>query len=327
MIIEIPDILYGDALMEWWDDYKLSLSVESTIKKENVIYNHLIPDLGNYIVHQITRKILYEYVDYKRHHGSLWECRDGLSNDTLRTHFNIIRPSLQYCVEQMYALHNAADKIKIPRDHNETQPYTIDEIRQISLCAIKLAENGNVPEYMPDVIALLWRTGVRRSELFGVRVRDIDLMRKCLCVSQAVTATSNRQYSVGSTKTPQSRRAVLLDNTCIDILSRRITNHPTSRLDDYIFCDGDGSPINPYYSHEYYCRICKAAGVGNPDMRRLRTTHATLLAACGVPVKGIQTRLGHASDRMTNNVYIKYVPIMQETAISVLNKISVDNYT
>lgn len=142
-----------------------------------------------------------------------------------------------------------------------------------------------------------------------------------------MTATSNRQYSVGDTKTPQSKRAVLLDNTCIGILSRRITNHPTGRLYDYIFCDDNGSPINPFYSHDYYCRICKAAGVDGPDTKRLRTTHATILAACGVPQKGIQARLGHASDRMTNNVYIKYVPVMQETAVDVLNKISVDDYT
>lgn len=167
MIIEIPDILYGDALMEWWDDYKLSISEESAIIKENVIYNHIIPDLGNYIVHQITRKILCGYVEYKRHYGYLRDCRDGLSNDTLRTHFNIIRPSLQYCVEQMYTLYNAAEKIRIPRDRNETQPYTIGEIQRITSSAEKLTGSGAVPEYMYDVVTLLWRTGLRRAELFG----------------------------------------------------------------------------------------------------------------------------------------------------------------
>lgn len=48
----------------------------------------------------------------------------------------------------------------------------------------------------------------------------------------------------------------------------------------------------------------------------LRHTHCTLLLGAGVPVHVVSQRLGHASAKMTLDVYANYLPDQHEDAVA-----------
>ena len=59
----------------------------------------------------------------------------------------------------------------------------------------------------------------------------------------------------------------------------------------------------------------------------MRHTAATLALAEGVPVKVVQERLGHASAKMTLDVYAKVVPSLQQGAAEQVTGIFRDWHT
>lgn len=61
-------------------------------------------------------------------------------------------------------------------------------------------------------------------------------------------------------------------------------------------------------------RDVERAPVPRIRLHDVRHTHATLMLAAGVPVKVVSTRLGHASVRLTLDVYAHVLPSMDEDA-------------
>jgi integrase len=56
-------------------------------------------------------------------------------------------------------------------------------------------------------------------------------------------------------------------------------------------------------------------------MRELRHSHATALLKAGVHPKVVQERLGHASIKVTMDIYSSLLPTMQREAVERLAKI------
>ena len=177
---------------------------------------------------------------------------------------------------------------------------------------IALAE----PAYMADAITLAYRTGMRREEIFGLTVRDVDYSHNFLMVRHACTEDYPGRIQIGPPKTPASKRRIDLDDICMDILRRR-----QGAPSDYIFRDDTGAVLSPWHSSVHFKRIRNKAGISRGRFHDLRHSHATILLANGVPPHVVKERLGHTSIRMTIDTYSYVWPTMQRMAVDVLNTI------
>lgn len=312
------NVLYEDCLLEWWTDYKLDLSIESVLTKELIINKHILPELGRYRVSEITRDLLYGYISKKKESGNLRSKNKGLSDKSLRTHFNIIRPSLQHGFMQGYTKGNVADTIKIKRPRYIFQPFTADEVNSI-------IENTTI-EYMADLIELAFRTGMRRSELYGIQKQDVDFKSKRLMVRRAVTACCPSECNIHAPKTKSSIRGIYLDDICLKILYKRISYNKDKSQTSFIFSNDDGSVINPFYTTAYFKAACKKAGTASTRFHDLRHAHATILLLNNVHPKVVQERLGHSSIDITLDIYSHLTPTIQQEAVTVFNDIVTTGY-
>src|SRR5262245_43235919 len=94
---------------------------------------------------------------------------------------------------------------------------------------------------------------MRRSELVGLRWRDLDLSQGTVRVRQTISGMAEGPPTVEDVKKPRSRRTVDLDEATVrQLLTHRARQHELRLLvgagyrdHDLIFAAPDGMPLHP----------------------------------------------------------------------------------
>lgn len=166
-------------------------------------------------------------------------------------------------------------------------------------------------------------TGMRRSELLGLRWTDFDEKAATLSVNRGLVAIGYGLHESRG-KTDSARRRIDLDPTTVDVLVAwrdwQRTEQAAAGITSagWMFTDGRGQPGHPHTISQVFERIARRAGVRVIRLHDLRHTHGTLLIAAGVPVKVVCERLGHAKPAFTIDTYQHVLPGMQADAARVI---------
>jgi len=92
-------------------------------------------------------------------------------------------------------------------------------------------------------------------------------------------------------------------------------------LDDLVFSDIDGRPIDPSTLTHTFSRISKFAGLERVRFHDLRHTFASLALLRGAKPKVISEALGHASVAFTMDTYSHIISGMQEDMMVLLDEV------
>lgn len=214
-----------------------------------------------------------------------------------------------------------ADAIEPPRLRpNEVQVYTADQVQQLLEKA-----RGRVL-FVPCALALL--TGMRRSEVFALRWSDILFEQRVLYVRQSVEITEEYGLRFKKPKSNKPRR-ITLPSTLIEILERHREQQEAHRdrmgegyRDLDLVCPlDDGNIRNPHWFSQDFARFVRSTGLPPIKFHGLRHTHATLMLTANVPLKVASERLGHASVRLTGDLYTHVLDDMQQGVADKLDEI------
>jgi len=91
-------------------------------------------------------------------------------------------------------------------------------------------------------------------------------------------------------------------------------------LDDLVFADIDGKPIDPSTLTHNFGRIVKRAGL-SARFHDLRHSYATLMLTAGVHPKIVSEALGHSTVAITLDIYSHVTPGLQEAAAKQLDSV------
>ena len=157
-------------------------------------------------------------------------------------------------------------------------------------------------------------TGMRRSEVCGLRWADIDIKASKLRVTrglQWLTTENGRALDFTGLKSERARRTVQLLPVVVERLRAHRKQQMEQRLalggawtDLDLVCErGDGQPIDPDSFTKSFKRIALSAGL-DPSTRLhdLRHAVATQLARNGVHPHTVSALLGHSSVAFTLDV-------------------------
>jgi len=138
---------------------------------------------------------------------------------------------------------------------------------------------------------------------------------------------AKRKSSPRPPKTKQLERTVTVPAACITVLKRHKAKQAEEKLflgqaykdQGLVFCQADGMPIDPRTLGRYFAQALKRAGLRHIHLHDSRHTNATWLLEQGVPMKVVQTQLGHNSFKATADIYSHVTPELAQQAVAALN--------
>ncbi len=169
-------------------------------------------------------------------------------------------------------------------------------------------------------------TGLRRSELCGLRWADVDLAASQLTVRQTVVEGEDGYELTDGQKSQASARTIHLDaRTAMALrtqrkgqLEVRLATGPHWNDGDLVFPSDVGGTRLPASLAQAFRRDVRRVGVPPIRLHDVRHTHATLLLRAGVNPKVVSERLGHSSVAFTLDTYAHVMPGMQPEAAELL---------
>ena len=158
-------------------------------------------------------------------------------------------------------------------------------------------------------------TGLRQSELLGLRWKHVDMRAQRIRVRNAWVRS---EHSGEGKSDLSTRRSVPMTDRLATELKKWRLRTVFSDGEDLVFAHPElGVPLDRTQVTRRFQAACEQAGVRKIRFQDLRHTFATTLAAAGVPLRTIQEYLGHA-DLKTTQIYAHYAPSARE--VEVINE-------
>jgi len=193
---------------------------------------------------------------------------------------------------------NPADRVRLP---------AISDVREKIVLSREQVQRllEELPEPYRTMILVAVLSGLRRSELFGLRWKSVNFSENSILVCE-----SNYHGQQSQPKTRASRRMVFVDPIVTEAL-RRIQPEIVDP-NGYVFSSGRGTVLNP---ENVRCRTlspaCDRAGIPRIGWHSFRYTYATWANPTGESIKALQSQLGHTDSKLTLSVYTQPMPEAQ----------------
>ncbi|MGI6035690.1 MAG: site-specific integrase [Limnochordia bacterium] len=318
--IEPTTCTLGEWLDKWLAEYKKPQLRPSTYESyKGLIERHITPALGGVPLAKLQAHTLQSFYNDKLTSGR-FDGEGGLSTRTVRYFHVIIRQALEQAVKEGILARNVADATSPPVVRNKPmRPLTEDELLQFFQAA---QDDRLFPAFL-----LAATTGLRRGELLGLCWDSVGLENAIIIVQRQLLVLDGKPVLEDTTKSERGRRSVTLTDDAVSELKAHRKRQAEERLalgeayqnKDLVFCQEDGTFIDPRNFTKRFQRILKEAGLPKVRLHDLRHTHASLLLARDVHPKIVQERLGHSSISMTLDLYSHLAPGLQEAAAATLN--------
>lgn len=342
---------FAEFAQIWLDEKVRPNAGERCVRKYiGALNNRILPYIGNIKLKDLTKQKLEKYFNTIKESKTNYKKRkknNTIKPATVQKWKSIIHACLEYAVECELLHKNPCDKIKITYtntiDENTLKEliknkrekvnyYTLEEYKQV--CTLletefnkyyydnSISNEKKLREVGRRFIVLLdLKTGMRRSELFGLAKNseyydlnfeeatfDVNKSRHYLSGKGKYTKYPKNDSSIRKKSLPQSILSYL------DLYYKILTNlnYKNMYIFDYLSIDGICS---------WFANWQEKNNIKKIRFHDIRHTHATILLYKGVDVKTISERLGHCDIQTTLDIYadvLKELDVMASSKIDEL---------
>jgi integrase len=297
----------------------LPLMAKSTRDRyDGVIKNYLNPAFGSKCLRDLTPLTLQQYFSSLKSSELSYESRDKI-RDVMSS---ILASSVTYGL----LVKNPVVGVKLSpgKKGNRVKPF-IDPAKFCTLLAL-------IPEPYATMVYVAVYTGLRPSELIGLKWRDIH--------TDAITI--DERYCRGEWGVPKSEasnatipvnagvieRVHWLKTVTVEIKAGTATRQYAAvkgtNPDDLVFSSvKTGVPMR---DNNILSRFIKPAarvlGMGWVNWQVLRRSHATWLKLAGADVKDAQAQMRHSRVTTTLEIYQQFVPESQRKVVNKLTELT-----
>lgn len=276
----------------------------------------------------------------------------GLSVTTIDGLHTVIRQVFAYAVDERYILANPAEgaitELKRESPKRQAHPALTKAEQDRFLNYIESA-----PQYRHwlNIFKVFIGTGMRVSELTGLRWKDVSFEEKTISVNHGLAyykdeETGKMSYQVGKPKTKASRRKIVVIDDVLDALKAEkayqqemgIVCQDTVKgnasadetfYTDFIFLNKDGHVFNQNTLNKAIRRISRDANAEATDDESLsmlpkfschcfRSTFITRSAEVLMPIQVIMRQVGHDDIDTTMKIYTTVNPDWQQRELAAL---------
>ena len=257
----------------------------------------------------------------------------GYSVNTVRGARRTLCSALTYAVKRRFIAYNPVKQTSAPAfidGRPEPEVLTLDQTHQL------LETCRDYPDVVIAAATTLGITlGMRRGEIFGLRLSDIDDQRLHIrqTLSEVSTPAADHEWlystQISTPKTRHSRRSLHLPSLPHDAIRRTIADRTRRRHEakdpwepsDLLFVSAVGTAVGQSSIRLRYKKLLATAGVPSITFHELRHSFAVLGLLNDIPIEQIQEAVGHSSIQTTKDIYANHLPDLAVKAVTALNDI------
>ena len=300
---EVVEIRIDDFIKQYLDHVKLHNS-SVTVKRYRVILNTFLVFLrmfhSNILFLSKLKTIHLESYQRKRLESLELKIKaDGIKRgshnnkklplpQTVNYECNVLRTAFIWAQDHDLLEIIPTKKLRKlkPKAVKKALIFSSEQCESLLFTAKQLANKNKNLKVFSDAIAFLLNTGLRSGELCNLFWSDVDL------VTGKIKIQEKEHWS------PKTHpREFFMNEICISILKRQ------KRIDDFVFLQHNGNPLNPDLLRRVYVRLTRKAGF--PEFTRvhdLRHTFNSIMQMNGVDPATMGKILGH-KDIETTMIY------------------------
>lgn len=284
----------------------------------NVIYNYLIPSLGDKkMLRKVTAADLSKAINRISHFSVKQRaCMiiKSFFGFAYNKHYIDYNPS----VEALRSVDVDANK----RKTRDVKPFTIQQIQHLLYtCKLEFQDM-----YIPLLLSIT--LGTRISETIAIKYSDIDFTGKTVYIERQlgydfkdVVTDSNVKKEV-ATKTSNGIRYIPVPEWVLNELIVKRGWYETQKKRvlsfqdfNYVCCHCDGRPFQRDDFHKDFRKLLKMCGLPSIHWHDLRHMYTSILKNNSVNMKAISLYLGHGSPDFTENVYAYHEVLAHDCTI------------
>ncbi|OYQ13526.1 recombinase XerD [Ralstonia solanacearum K60] len=189
----------------------------------------------------------------------------------------------KWLARENHILYNPASELDLPKLPKHL-PRAILSVQEVE--AILAEADPDTPYGLRDraMLELLYSTGIRRMEVAGLALYDVDAMRRLVFVREGKGA-KDRVVPIGE------RALAWLDRYLTEARPQLIVGQQQA-----LFVTDYGEPVSPEFVASHVKRYMEFAGIQKPGATHLlRHAMATHMLEAGADVRVLQALLGHAN--------------------------------
>ena len=311
LVFEAGSLTVGKYLKDkWLADIKDTVRRKTFVQYESVVRCHLAPALGRLKLVSLTpahvRALYREKLD------------SGLAPRTVQYIHTTLHKALKQAVMDGFIPRNVTEAVKAPQALRK-------EIKPLNLTQVKALLSTARGDRLEALYVFAIHTGLRRSEILGLKWTDVDLETGTISVQRSLDTNG----TFNPPKRNNSRRTVKLTDQAIEALKAHRPRQNQERLrlgslwedHDLVFPNRIGKPMNAdNLYHREFKPLLKKAELSGFTFHSLRHTCATLLCSKNVNPKIVQEMMGHANISQTMDTYSHVMPGMGDAAATALEE-------
>jgi len=195
-------------------------------------------------------------------------------------------------------------------------------------CRAQLGIDGDAGPRLEALFVLSITLGLLPGELRALTWDHVNL-------DQGVIHVWRSTRRDGDTKTPKSRRSLVLPKRAIDALTVHRKRQAAERLaageawqdTNLVFCHEDGRQYSSDALNWRFGKMTRRAGIGHWHAHEGRHTAVSIMSTNGVPIQEISDTVGHKSTHVTETVYRHVIVPAIRGGASVMDSVFGENDT
>jgi integrase/recombinase XerD len=274
----------GALLLRYLEWLRVQNYSERTVENRELYLGYLIlwcKDRGIVRPVEVTRPVLQRYQRYLYHHRK--KNGEPLSFRSQHSRLVPVRAFFKWLTRQNHLLYNPASELELPRLETRLPKHVLTASEAEAVIA---QADPSEPLGVRDraIMEVLYSTGMRRMEVIGLALYDLDVERGTVMVRQG-KGKKDRMIPIGD------RALAWCDKYLMDVRpSLRV-----ARSHGTLFLTNLGESFTPNRLTQLVRDYVLAADIGKTGSCHLfRHTMATLMLEGGADIRFIQQMLGHA---------------------------------
>jgi Site-specific recombinase XerD len=296
-MIKKRNIYYKNWIHEWLENKQKYVKESTFSNYNNLIYNHIIPSLGNFRLMELNNELLQQFIFLKA---------DDLSPKTLKNIMSIVKSSIGKAIKE--------NKIKqfdlLFTYPNDRKKRTVEVFEQKEQRKLLHYCNENISNANIGIMLCLF-TGIRIGELSALQWRHIDLKNNIISIELTLQRIYTKNENSGkskviitSPKTISSIRQIPISKDFAALLKSIRGNS-----NDYLI-SGNSHYVEPRTYRRYFKKVLMKIRIRTLHFHSLRHSFATNCISLKIDPKTVSELLGHNSVQTTLNLYVH--PTMKE---------------